>query len=61
MLTARTRFRLRNAKSLKRRASAKTRRHGKSACLHAKNAHKVPCFHNYGITGYGLSRPGIRN
>ena len=44
VLTARTRFRLRNAKSLRRRASAKTRRHGKSACLHAKNAHKVPCF-----------------
>ena len=44
MLTARTRLRPRNAKSLRRRASAMTRRYGKSACLHAKNAHKVQCF-----------------
>ena len=52
MLNARTRAHLRNAKSGRRRASAKTRRHGKSAWQHAKNAHKVlpfniimACFH----------------
>jgi len=40
VLNARTRAHLRNAKSGRRRASAKTRRHGKSAWQHAKNAHK---------------------
>ena len=41
MLSARTRSHLKNAKSGKRRASVKIKRHGKSVKKPAKNAHQV--------------------
>ena len=41
MLSARTRAHLKNAKSGRRRASVKIKRHGKSVKKPAKNAHQV--------------------
>ena len=46
VLTAWTTSQLKNAKSLRRRASAKIKRYGKSAWKHAKNVHQVRTIEN---------------